>query len=651
MRNQALLNTQALKEYQTHFFAGGWQKSFAAEHEMQLGKLYERTERLLRDELIFNDALDMEACEVPHSLSRYKWHEFPGEDSEWAYMLNRHGFLVDLAMMYRLTGKVQYVEKWKELLWSFINESDMDNVEHCLAWRVIDTGIRLTNWVKSLAYLDLEDLLTPAELGQLSYAIQQHIWFIRKHYVAKYDLSNWGVLAVSGIACVALLCPELVDEETAAWTWDKLTLQLSLQFYQDGIHWEQSPLYHHEVLNSFAYLLQLSEYLDVPLLPDLRINLSRIAFASYYYADQKDVLNALHDSDSAVFETVYDVYRYLGLLHDKHPQSEFAKLWVGAKYKVNSTALELPPPLFVGKESGFYAWKDAEIYASWFNGLHGSSHGHVAQGHFTLSVTGTPFFISTGRHTYTNHPLRLILKSEQSHNALHVERHPATQIKGSWSYDQLAQPIGHSVRMFEGGYVASLQWQGEYQDEGIYVIEREIIFLEEFKAFVLFDVYRGRLQMDLALHYNLAPGLLILTKNNNTICLQQGEKQLTFWSGTTHLDLEERECSLVYNQISQHQCLVSRRLARGTIEVFVTVVGIGADYTVQPLNAYQNEQPTPCSTIHGVRVMNAEQAYCDVYYTSADIVSGDKLCYSSSGQPFYGKLNLFNEKGQRLQLK
>lgn len=41
MRNQALLNTQALKDYQAYFFAGGWQKSFAAEHEMQLGKLYE----------------------------------------------------------------------------------------------------------------------------------------------------------------------------------------------------------------------------------------------------------------------------------------------------------------------------------------------------------------------------------------------------------------------------------------------------------------------------------------------------------------------------------------------------------------------------------------------------------------------------------
>ena len=77
-------------------------------------------------------------------------------DMEWVYMLNRQGYLVDLAIAFYLTKENKYLDKWKEIILDFIatNEAEISHPE--ASWRVLDAGIRLINWIKSLTYLPLD---------------------------------------------------------------------------------------------------------------------------------------------------------------------------------------------------------------------------------------------------------------------------------------------------------------------------------------------------------------------------------------------------------------------------------------------------------------------------------------------------------------
>lgn len=70
-----------------------------------LKPLFERTSYLLKDQIIYNDAMDMEACSIPYSLKEYAWNRYPDDDPEWLFMLSRQSFLVDLAQAYALTKK------------------------------------------------------------------------------------------------------------------------------------------------------------------------------------------------------------------------------------------------------------------------------------------------------------------------------------------------------------------------------------------------------------------------------------------------------------------------------------------------------------------------------------------------------------------
>ena len=111
-----------------------------------------------RDLVYYDNAMDMETCFDKYSFQEHKWHQTPNGDMEWVYMLNRQGYLVDLAIAFYLTKKEKFFEKWKLIVFDFIetNEAEISHPE--ASWRVLDAGIRLMNWIKSLTYLPLDKL-------------------------------------------------------------------------------------------------------------------------------------------------------------------------------------------------------------------------------------------------------------------------------------------------------------------------------------------------------------------------------------------------------------------------------------------------------------------------------------------------------------
>lgn len=190
--------------------------------------------------------------------------------------------------------------------------------------------------MKSLTYIPIADFRLLGIDDVLNNALLIHLDYLERSYIDKYRLSNWGVLAIGGMAAIDLFLPELVTSKQRDLIWSRLAEQLDLQFYSDGIHWEQSPLYQHEVLMTFVYLLQISEYLEVQLPLDLRMKLKTPIFSTHYLADNQDILNPINDSDHVNFHYVYDIYRKLGFIFEPSMTANMARLWTGIFMKKES---------------------------------------------------------------------------------------------------------------------------------------------------------------------------------------------------------------------------------------------------------------------------------------------------------------------------
>ena len=233
----------------------------------EAAEVIRQADLLLNNTFIYTNQWDMEPCAVPYTISLEDWITSPNGDPEWIFMLNRHDFLHKLWQAYVLTGKAHYITKLRAFLLDWIAKNPI-TAKGTDATRTIDTGIRCMNWSVLLLHLMGEDLIVDADARIVLDSLSEQCENMRLRYIGKYDLSNWGVLQTTAICAARLWYPEFVSRDIADWAWETLQTQLRLQILSDGSHWEQSPMYHVEVLNTSAKLLtqlKTAKALDIPM--------------------------------------------------------------------------------------------------------------------------------------------------------------------------------------------------------------------------------------------------------------------------------------------------------------------------------------------------------------------------------------------------
>ena len=235
------MNFEQIKQYHQSFFLNRSLENELASNLNFFNSIVQRGELLKKGQIIFDDPLDMEAVSTPYALDIANLLETPNGDPEWYYMVSRNGYLVDLAMLFAYTNEEVYADLWKESLLTFIEWQEVS--PHL--WRSLDVGLRLNNWMRSFVYIsDIENRFTQSEIERIETAINKQVVFLKENFPDKNYLSNWGVLAIVGVLATSQLFPEIVSSESTSWGWKTLKEALQLQFYDDGIHWEQSPMYH-----------------------------------------------------------------------------------------------------------------------------------------------------------------------------------------------------------------------------------------------------------------------------------------------------------------------------------------------------------------------------------------------------------------------
>jgi len=577
-----------------------------------------KADLLLNNIFLFDDPLDMEACYIPYHLKEINWNEKPNGDDEWTYMLNRHGFLLELSWAYKITGQKKYLDKIKELIFDWINKNNILTEKNKNAWRTIDTGIRLTNWVRTLILVSEDIKLSSKEMNIINKSLKLQTSHLENAYIDKHTLSNWGVLQLTGYLMTSIFFKDIISKDNEKWAYETLEKQLKLQFYNDGYHWEQSPLYHFEVIMSCSYLLMCYEFLNIKCPINLRELLKKPAYITYYMELLNGKLVPLHDSDNIEITSSIYILKLLDLTFDNN-YSNF----------------------FEGKSSGNFIYKDLfnKTYFSIFNGRHGSGHGHSSLGHFNYSAYEYDYIVDSGRFTYVdNSPIRSFLKSSYAHNNIIIDDNPETIINKSWKYSRVGEPIANEIYDDEEYNVVKIIYSGKNEDNLIYIIKRLFLYSKNEDILVIFDIVDHKGDHEIQRSFQLHSDVLA-TKNNDGFLLEVHNKPIYLTSfDNNNASIKSSFISSIYNQLSNADKIIYKDKFND-LGIYVSVLS-KEKLRLEKRKIVQdkNESNILDKYYFGFDIYNNKnKKLMDIFYSDKDTYEGSKL-YISENIFLYGEL-------------
>lgn len=665
------------KYFDPSFVAKYIQKFSTAE----AAEVIRQADLLLQNTFVFTDKWDMEPCQTPYSISLADWVTSPNGDPEWVYMLNRHDFLKKLWQAFVLTDDSRYIEKLRLYMLDWIEKNPITE-EGTEATRTIDTGIRCMNWITLLMHLIAEKSISDDDARLIIESIIQQFRNLKTRYIGKYALSNWGVLQTTAICAGQVWLPDYLPEDITTWAWNELRHQLCLQILEDGSHWEQSPMYHVEVLNACSLLLTQLEFahsLGHPLSEEAKTAMfSRMEWQDYHEANagpgegfsaessgwlcdavrvmSRHVLHTadpmfhqlpLGDSDvtdvrdvmcrSAVLLEGSAIYRFLA-----GDTVDMDSAWqVGAPGIARFTGIRPMRPRHTSwelKDSGniFFRsqWDENASFTHLKNGTLGSSHGHADQTHLSLYYKGKPFLIDSGRYTYLEEdPLRPLLKKACAHNVCVIDGQSGGEPNGSWSYHSYDETLKNHYIQKDDIHYAEMGFHGHLKCGTPYLILRKLLAVDCGIWLSSQDIIcQGTHQVKEYFHLH---GQISVNNHGDHMTLKHGDTALNITSS------EKAECrfgivSDKYNEKHYAPILVKPEQMEDRMTSFTVIAD--ADYKISSVPVYQMRRNEPVSpeTAAAWDVVKPDGKKYTLILWNRETCRGDKL-YTCHGVSVYGK--------------
>ena len=639
--------------------------------------LLHQAEDLMQNTFVFTDRWDMEPCAVPYTVPAGQWTHSPNGDPEWVFMLNRHDYLPKLWQAAVLTGEVRYRRKLIDSVMDWIASNPLTR-EGTPSTRTIDTGIRCMNWIQLLPFLLAEDALTDQEARTMIDSLSAQFANLRERYILKYTLSNWGVLQTTAFCAGYAWMGQLLPSGLEAWAWQELQTQLRLQILEDGAHWEQSPMYHVEVLNACVRLLtQLyaAQKAGLSLCQEARFALDAgtssperkagpgegagseagwlvgavrvLSRHVLYTADP--ALMQLPQCDSDVTDVRDVLARAAALLSDAGiyrwgagETLDMDSVWqLGAAGIAAFEAQRPQTPVRCSwncPQSGTVTlrsdWTARANFTALKNSPLGSSHGHADQTHLTLYCQGKPFLVDSGRYTYREDDLlRTQLKAPAAHNVCVIDGQSGGTPDGSWNYSDYAEIIPHYFAEQGNAHFAEMTFHGSLRDGTPYQITRRLFVLDEGVWLSVQDVIcPGKHQVKE--YFHLAQGVTVQPCLEGML-LQNGDVQLKmYYEG--QMECYQGVLSSCYNQkelapLLVHQVEMQDRWTSCTLFAV-------PEYAVRPAAVYKlgEDTPQPAENVTTLDLQAGQEKCWTLLVWNRENFRSGKV-FRCHGQPVYGK--------------
>lgn len=650
------MNRKYIDEYLKRYNrreAAGWILENCPE---EAAKVIAQADELLENRFRFQDTWDMEPCAVPYTLEPMVWDQSPNGDPEWIFMLNRHDYLHKLLLAYWLTDREIYVGKLMEYLFHWIEKNPIKR-EGNVTTRTIDTGIRCMSWIPLLVHLWGEGLIGETEAKTIRESIQEQFAYLRENYVGKYTLSNWGVLQTTAICTAGMWFGEDVQSELEEWAWRELKEQLELQILEDGAHWEQSIMYHMEVLNACAVLWhtccifqqepahpwlagilrKMSRYVQYAAAPDH----NQIAQGDSDVTDVRDVLTRA----AVLFED--GSFKYGGF-----DRMDVENVWIfgmpgiGMYEQLRAEEPETLSGIYLDAGAVYLrsGWEETASYTCLFNGPLGSSHGHVDQTHVSLYYQGKPFLTDCGRYSYVEEePLRPWLKSAFAHNVCVIDGDPHGKPVRSWEYDGYGDCLKNYYR--EQGHVhcAEMAYTGKLSGGGFYLAGRKAVVIDP-DIWLFFQDIRCDGEHTSAEYYHLDPQVLAGHMEPGGIELNHSGTKLVLNSGTK-FEIGEGVLSRRYNESELHKLLTGTAVWKDRFLGWTSFTAKTVRVREAKVYQYNRETPVDGETVTALDLVISGETAWTVIVFHREIYKGGKVFYCHK-VPVYGKTVILKKSGE-----
>lgn len=483
-----------------------------ANHPEDAKRIIHSADLIAKDQFVFDRRWDLEHTSTPVIFpDGIDWLFQPGEDPEFVYAFNRMEFWKTLGEAWLLTGDEQYPQAFARQLRSWVAQVPHDEA-HAKAWRTIECGIRMEVWMKALKLMEGSKAMTGGLLELAFRSLREHARFIATVWDSYQLLSNWGIMANHGLFVTSVMLPP--DEESGTWrtlALERLDQEIRIQVYDDGVHWEQSAMYHNEVLSQFLDVVSLSRCYRIPLPEGMEERIRKMA--RYSAAMEMPDGNAPSTGDSDLIDQRDLMERAAVLFQDsllrgqgEQTVSSDAAWEIGVEGIESYDRLEpkeSPNPLILFPDGGHAYWKGQGSYLHAKAGTLGAGHGHADQLAFDLYHDGENVLVDPGRYTYVAGKDRYWFKSAAAHNTVLVDGIDCYEAKDSWEYRRMSKTTGISAKEKEGcGYIR--MGLAGYAELGVF-ITRKLFILDNDTFLVLDELYgSGEHTLESRLHF--APG-------------------------------------------------------------------------------------------------------------------------------------------------
>lgn len=626
----------------------------------------EQAERIVNNTFIFQEHWEMERTHEPVVFGeKIQWDYIPAGDPEWLYALNRHTCFLILGKAWRyvleesgeITEKaLRYGRKFVSLLEDWTENVPLTAESQNAAWRSLEAGIRVEFWLKSMILFADCPVFTDEVRQKMEASLRQHAEYLLEVNLPFHHLSNWGVLQNHGLLLLGLYFGETGWVEEAA---GRLDEEAYLQVFRDGTQWEQSPMYHAEVLYCLLDSLLHMKRFGIPVPSRLWEKVHAMVRCLIDWCKPDGHMPCQGDSDdidardliaqgAALFGD--GELKYLAgsvLLEDniwnfnKEELACYEKLEPSAPENAAEACRALT-------DSGNYFLRDGfgpnADYLRFHCGCMGSGHGHGDQLHVDYYSHGEDILVDAGRYTYVDNGIRKQLKSPEAHNTVCIDGENFSTCVDSWGYSKMAMPLKGEYCFLPGMGMVSGAHLG-YLEKGVVPVRRAVLLARG--LVLLCDTFYAA--SDTARH-SYRSGFHFSKKG--TVCMEEGtacfrsdaaQAKLLCLKGGSRL--KKAPLSTEYNRLEEAFVLENTMEEIGSASQFIVLAAAGAKEELSlsakllPVSMVRSKRTLLPQEAEAVRIVRNGEEYV-VIVCHRELISEVDI-FTAGGFASYGKLMVF----------
>lgn len=375
-------------------------------------------------------------------------------DKERAWMLNRHEFILYLALAWQESGDERFREKGNALLADWIQANPYPNrLTFSPQWRALEVARRINNtW---LHVATMPDFLEAETRTLMLSSLPDHADSLMEH--ASFWGGNHLITEKLALLTLAVAFPEF--EQADEWrehAIEVLTRQFMEQTYPDGSYKELSNHYQRVVLFNARQFLKLLAVVD----PEFRQRpvYERIEkmwdfFAGVTKPDGYGPLSNASDREINAFhlESVWE-------FHDRPDWLAIATQGARGSLPEGSPSRHFP---WAGQVILRNNWGPRADWIYFDAGPYGTAHQHIDRFHVSASIKGRQVLTDGGRYTYQPGIWRDYFKGPASHNLILLDGEPTRQ-----EAREVPEPLPVTFQETEGAIFAGARTQ--FSDEGAF---------------------------------------------------------------------------------------------------------------------------------------------------------------------------------------